>query len=384
MSFTRKAEHIVEQARSLFQIAKNWADFSTEIFGHKDGLIAKAFSDEAERQLFYDTEQYKSVCTMRRKLMEKFGVNKGGTPEKSGRVLVRLPRSVHKALEVEAKKEGVSVNQLAVSKLSLPLRERIDLDLSIIAEAFSRVYDGYSVDRVVVDPDHNARFLAECHRLGVEDTDYRINHALFDIRKSKKLPLPKATKRTEFDDFDEYSFAAEIAVRILQRQKGVTLDQILCDTATALEFDRIAKGLVKQPTLKLRWAALNLRKTRMLGPTKTPEEGKAVNLITAGPIRLVRPSELPETKGVYSFYESTRPLFAGETDNLQSRFKLHLAAKMPTWMDLTDWVLKYAPLPAASGKARDLWLQEFINRERPLLNYQSSRSSLFSTSRRTA
>jgi hypothetical protein len=195
-------------------------------------------------------------------------VNKGGIPEKSGRVLIRLPKSIHKALEVEAHKEGVSVNQLAVSKLSLPLRERVDLDLPLIAEAFSKVYDGYSVDRVVVDPNLNARFLAECHRMGLKDTDYRINHALFDIRKSSKIELPKSTKRTEFRDFDGYAFAADIAVRILQRSKGLTLDQILCDTLTAY---KIAKRLANQSTLKLRWAALNLRKTRKLGlgPTKS-------------------------------------------------------------------------------------------------------------------
>jgi hypothetical protein len=46
---------------------------------------------------------------------------------------------------------------------------------------------------------------------------------------------------------------------------------------------------------------------------------------------------------------------------------------MPEWLDMAkdaDFVLKYAPLPAASGKVRDSWLQDFINRERPLLNYQ--------------
>ncbi len=373
MSFTRKADHVVEQAKSLAGSVKNWADFSAEVFGQKDGVIATTFTEDAERQLFYDTEQYKSLCTMRQKLMTKFGVNKGGTPEKSGRVLVRLPKSVHKALEIEAHKEGVSVNQLAVSKLSLPLRERIDLDLTRIAEAFSKVYDGYSIDRVVVDPDFNARFLAECHRLGLKDTDYRLNHALLDIRKSSKLVLPKSTKRTEFRDFDEYAFAAEIAVRILQRQKGLTLDQILCDTITAMEFDKIAKRLVNQPTLKLRWAALNLRKTRRLGPTKVQDDGMAVNLITAGPIRVLKPAELPETKGVYSIFDATRPLFAGETENLQHRFILHLSAKMPDWLDIgrdADCILKYAPLPATSGEVRDLWLQEFINRERPLLNYQ--------------
>lgn len=43
------------------------------------------------------------------------------TTEKSGRILLRLPKSLHRALEIEAESEGVSLNSLAVAKLSLPL-----------------------------------------------------------------------------------------------------------------------------------------------------------------------------------------------------------------------------------------------------------------------
>lgn len=372
MSFAKKAKMIREQAETLSRSVKTWADFSVAIFGHDDGLIAKEFADEAERQLFYDSDEYKELCKMRQKLMHKFGVNKGGNPEKSGRVLVRLPRAIHKSLEVEAMKEGVSLNQLAVSKLTLPLRERVDLDLPIIVDAFTSVYDGYSIDRVIVDPELNSKFLAECARLGLRESDYRINHALMDVRKSKKFPLPKTTKRTEFNDFDDYLFASEIAVRLLQRSKGVTLDQILCDPAIAIEFDKIAKGLVKQPILKLRWAALNLRKTRRLRPIKEATDDLTVNLIPAGSVKTLEVGELPRTPGVYSFFDANRPLFAGETDNLQHRVKLHLGAKMPEWVDIKsdfDYILKYAPMPA-SPKHREDWLFDFIGHERPLLNYQ--------------
>ena len=45
----------------------------------------------------------------------------GATP-KSGRFVVRLPRSLHAALELEAQDEGVSLNQLVVAKLSMQMR----------------------------------------------------------------------------------------------------------------------------------------------------------------------------------------------------------------------------------------------------------------------
>jgi len=373
MTFNRKADLVVQQAKSVAESVKNWADFNNTIFGQNDGLIAQTFPEEAERQMFYDSEQYRTVSKMRLQLMKKTGVEKGATPEKSGRVLLRLPKALHKALQVEASREGVSLNQLATSKLAMPLRERMDLNVYVIADAYSKVFDGYSTDRVVIDPELNAKFLAECRKGGLTSDDYHINHALLDIRKSGKAELPKATKKTEFRDYDEYIFAAEIAIRILQRSKGVTLDQILCDPMLALEFDRIAKQLAPaQTALKLRCAALNLRKTRRLGPTdRTPIEN--VNLVTAGPMKLVRPGDLPTVPGVYSFFDTNRPLFAGGTDNLQHRIELHFSGRLPKWLGVEDdlsCALKYAPMPNDKGKERDAWLRRFIEEQRPLLNYQ--------------
>lgn len=42
-------------------------------------------------------------------------------PRYSGRFLVRIPKSLHAALVAEADTEGVSLNQLCVAKLSVPL-----------------------------------------------------------------------------------------------------------------------------------------------------------------------------------------------------------------------------------------------------------------------
>ncbi len=373
MTFNRKADLVVQQAKSVADSVKNWADFNNTIFGHNDGLIAQTFPEEAERQLFYDSDQYRAVSMMRLQLMKRFGVEKGATPDKSGRVLLRLPKALHKALEVEATREGVSLNQLAASKLALPLRQRMDLDVSVIATAYCKVFDGYSTDRVVIDPEMNAKFLAECRKGGLTSDDYRINHALLDIRKSSKVELPKATKRTEFRDYDNYIFAAEIAIRIIQRSKGVTLDQILCDPALAFEFDKIAKQLAPaQTALKLRCAALNLRKTRRLGPTDRATL-ENVNLITAGPLKLVRPGDLPGVPGVYSFFDGNRPLFAGGTDNLQHRIELHFSGHLPKWLGVEDdltCALKYAAVPQDKSKERDAWLRRFIDEQRPLLNYQ--------------
>jgi antitoxin HicB len=53
--------------------------------------------------------------------MERFGVADGATPQKSGKFVVRVPKTLHFALEREAAQEGVSLNQLVVAKLAMSL-----------------------------------------------------------------------------------------------------------------------------------------------------------------------------------------------------------------------------------------------------------------------
>jgi site-specific DNA-methyltransferase (adenine-specific) len=376
MSIERNANYILEQAKTLAKSVRSWADFSAALFDQREGLVAKTFENAMEREAFFDSEQYKAVNQLLLKLMKEFGVEGGATPQqaqKGGRILVRLPKAIHRTLEVEAKKEGVSLNHLAVSKLSIPLRESADLSVLTLVEAYTRVYDGYSTDRVVVDPDLNAKFLLVCRKLGLTQSDYQLNHALLDVRKSKKAALPKATKRTEFRDYDEYKFAAEIAVRTLQRTKGVTLDQVLCDPRLALEFDEASRQLAPRPlALKLRCAALNLRKTQRLGPLKgkTPPE---FDFVEDGPLPTVVVPKLPAFPGAYVFYDSTRPIYAGETEDIRKRVEFHLSGGLPAWLTEKaglDIVLKHSAQPAVKQEERLAWLNQFINQEKPLLNYQ--------------
>src|SRR5262249_42537390 len=254
-----------------------------------------------------------------------------------------------------------------------PLRESMDLSIPLIVEAYTRVYDGYSTDRVVVDPDLNARFLMACRRLGLTQSDYQLNHGLLDIRKSKKAELPKATKKTEFRDYDDYQFAAEIAVRTLQRTEGLTLDQILCDPRIGMEFDAIARQLAPgQTALKLRCAALNLRKTHRLRPLpaeKVPE----YDFVQAGPLKSLVVPDLPAFPAPYVLSEQTRPVFASETEDLRRRVELHLKSGLPQWLATQggyDLLLGYSTQPVAQHEERRNWLNQFINREKPLLNYQ--------------
>ena len=379
MSIERKADHVLQYAKTRAEKVGSWAEFSAELFDQFRGIVAKTFPSDMERQAFYDTEQYKQLLEIQVGLMQKFGVVAGAAPKKSGRFVVRVPKTMHQKLEIEAKDEGVSLNQLAVAKLSLPLPRPAGAIESVLIEAFNDVHDGHSPDWVIIDPRLNDSFLSRCRRLGLKDPPYKafqLNHRLMHIRKTAKFAgrLNPSKIKSGFSSYDDCAFAAEIAVRTLQRTEGVTLDRILCDPELRERYDGIAQRLAPDATvIKLRSAALNLRKTHRLKPADLSSD--VYELVSAGPVKSVLLSSIATMPGMYAFYDRTRPLFAGETDNLHRRIETHLRSGLPEWLEAGSdegVTLKVATLPTVSRETRLSWLGAFINRERPLLNYQNA------------
>jgi hypothetical protein len=124
--------------------------------------------------------------------------------------------------------------------------------------------------------------------------------------------------------------------------------------------------------LQLRCAALNLRKTHKLQPI--PAGTLNLGLVSAGPFRRINLASLLATPGGYAIYDQNRPVFAGETENLQKRVGNHLRYGLPEWLGIEkddELSLKFVALPARRDDRLD-WLGGFINRERPLFNYQKA------------
>lgn len=120
-----KAAELLEQAGRLAASAETWADFANALFDPSSGLLVAAFPTREEREAFVRTEEYKQVRQLLNEAMDRHGLVAGATPRKSGRFVVRLPVSLHAALEREAAQEGVSLNQLVVAKLSARLGDLI-------------------------------------------------------------------------------------------------------------------------------------------------------------------------------------------------------------------------------------------------------------------
>lgn len=189
--------------------------------------------------------------------------------------------------------------------------------------AFEASSLGYSPDRVVADPELNRAFLKRCREMGVPGSDVSLNHALLNLRKRGGLRGLRS-KRSSFSGEDQYRFAAEIAVRFIERRGGVTLDDIICDPELANEFDRLAATLSPGfNSVEYRWAALNLRKSRRLKPEILSRvvQAESVEAFRCSNLDIKR---VPSEPGLYVFFTPSQVLYIGEAENLNNRIRKHL------------------------------------------------------------
>jgi site-specific DNA-methyltransferase (adenine-specific) len=339
-----KMSLMLERAKNLAKESKTWADFSNALFDPFDGEIVRVLPTQLEREEFRKTREYKEIRMLLQQKMNETGIVKGATPKKSGKFVVRLPCSLHAALEKEAETEGTSLNQLVVTKLAVQLDSLAGGRLASLIQAFGEVRDGYSVDRVIADPQLNRKFLRRCRELGLSGTDYDLNWALMNERKKGNLShLPKTRKYT-VSAIDEFEYASELAVKYLQQERSVSLDRIVCDPELACEFDGYASRLAPGfSPLQYRWVALGLRKAGRLGA----EEGiidKVPELDPFGEVDKLRLGKVPEVGGLYLFSSEDERVFLGQTDNLRHRIDRHMEVSashgLPDWL----WDTKRKPL----------------------------------------
>lgn len=246
----------------------------------------------------------------------------------------------------------------------------------VIRQAFRSIHDGYSADRVVADPGLNAEFLSACRLLGIDAITPVLNRNLFNARKASLLTGIPTTRRTAFRDLDEYRFASEVSARFLEHRSQATVDDILCDPDLASEFDKLAAGIAPGFTsLKYRWAALNLRKSKRLRPELLAHV-VVPTAVQIGRIDMIDITKLPMEQGIYVFYGPAGTLYVGECENLRLRLKKHLdhsdirAVARHFWEHGTSDVhleIQVLP-PTTSARVRRAFEAELINSRRAAFN----------------
>ncbi len=193
-----------------------------------------------------------------------------------------------------------------------------------IIAALDAASEGYSPDRVVADPKLNQHFISECRQRGLHESVADLNRKLLNLRKASRLTGRPKSIRTSFNDQDEYKFAAEIAIRFIERRDGISLDRVICDPLKAAEFDGIAARIAPgYRPLQYRWAALGLRKKKKLKPELVGRIAPPQEVINVSVSDIVI-DELPSVQGLYLFFAADELLYVGESEDLRKRLKKHL------------------------------------------------------------
>ncbi len=93
-----------------------WSEVNNATYGPQ-GQFTTLFPTPADRSRFAGTEEFKQINQLLSDLLKQ----ERGDTAASGKLLLRLPVSLHAALIEESDREKTSINQLVVAKLSAQL-----------------------------------------------------------------------------------------------------------------------------------------------------------------------------------------------------------------------------------------------------------------------
>jgi site-specific DNA-methyltransferase (adenine-specific) len=241
-----------------------------------------------------------------------------------------------------------------------------------LLEAYRRSHGGYSLDRVVADPELNQKLADACKSMGLPGESRTWNWTLLGLRKAGCLAAFPALRRTElsWEECDPYLFASEIAWRQMIDDGCDSLDTILCDPSVASAFDEVAHRWAPGfKALQYRWAALKLRKSAKLF------RSRAKLLTDARLSRLVdlngsRGNQLPEASGIYVVMSAQeQPLYAGETTNIRDRISNQFGSRTKKlWKTFGEALAAKYFLTSCPHSTRLAHQRRLIDRHAPLLN----------------
>jgi hypothetical protein len=204
------------------------------------------------------------------------------------------------------------------------------MSFSPIKRAFQLTREGRSPEFIICDESLNSKFRSEARRLGFAGTEAQINTQLMSLRKQGKLKDCPTTRPKKPDpQRHRYLNAVLNAMRVIERQLGKNVDNVICDPDTRSQFDAMIQFLHPGASpFETQYAALSLRKSRRLRPEPV---GQIVRAVTSKIIGLVdleqRMNEVPERPGVYIFFDEEITLYVGKAEKLRDRIGEHIS----TW-----------------------------------------------------
>lgn len=115
LTFEQRSRRAREVAEQLYEQKPSWLVFFREILG-VGGAIHQLFAEPDDLLDFETTAEYREVQQMLGQLRQG-SVRRNAPVEPTRVITVRLPKSVHEAIQAEATARKTSMNRLCISKL---------------------------------------------------------------------------------------------------------------------------------------------------------------------------------------------------------------------------------------------------------------------------
>jgi predicted HicB family RNase H-like nuclease len=115
MIAVEKQAEVERSVKQLFEKATDWVRFYREVLGMQ-GIVRQLFPQQEDFAAFKRTDAYREILRLVGELREKKPLAEtAGEPTRV--ITVRLPKSMHEALQAEAYEHRTSMNKLCISKL---------------------------------------------------------------------------------------------------------------------------------------------------------------------------------------------------------------------------------------------------------------------------
>lgn len=117
-----RGQEALRLAQEAFSKTGSWVVFYREMLG-TDGVVRKLFNETSEMRYFEDSPQFVELQEMVA-AMRSQDSSKGDSTEPERMITIRLPKSLHDALRIEADEMNLSINKLCISKLLQRIESR--------------------------------------------------------------------------------------------------------------------------------------------------------------------------------------------------------------------------------------------------------------------
>jgi predicted HicB family RNase H-like nuclease len=118
----QRGREVLRLAQEAFTKTGSWVVFYREMLG-ADGVVRKLYTQASEMRTFEGSSEFIELQEMVA-AMRSQDSSKGDSTEPERMITIRLPKSLHDALRIEADEMNLSINKLCISKLLQRIESR--------------------------------------------------------------------------------------------------------------------------------------------------------------------------------------------------------------------------------------------------------------------